>query len=196
MKMARAYQMTARAESAERTAASILSATKELFATKAVADITLADIAARAGVTVQTVLRRFGDKDSLFAAAIAHFTAEVDARRGRVKPDDPDEILAVLCAHYEDYGPMTIKLLAEELTTSAARDAVSAGRRYHRSWCETVFAGTLARVSGTQRDRRLAQLMAICDLRTWEMLRITANLSHEQVEVALREMLAPLVAKG
>lgn len=196
MKVVRSYQMTARAESAERTANAILGATKELFTTKAVADITLADIAARAGVTTQTVLRRFGDKDSLFAAAITHFTAEVDARRGRVKPDDPEDIAAVLCAHYEDYGPMAIKLLAEELTTPAARDVTSAGRRYHRSWCETVFAGTLARVSGSERDRRLAQLMAICDLRTWETLRVTANLSREQVEQALRELLVPLMTKG
>jgi AcrR family transcriptional regulator len=191
----RSYQMTSRAESAERTAREILCATRELFTTKAVADITLADIAALAGVTVQTVLRRFGDKDSLFAAAITHFTAEVEAGRGQAMPDDPDDIAAVLCAHYEDYGPMTVKLLAEELTTPAARDAVTVGRRYHRAWCETVFAGTLARVSGTEHGRRLAQLMAICDLRTWEMLRITADLSCEQVELALREMLVPLMTK-
>jgi AcrR family transcriptional regulator len=31
------------------------------------AQITLADVAERAGVTVQTVIRRFGDKEALFA---------------------------------------------------------------------------------------------------------------------------------
>jgi AcrR family transcriptional regulator len=187
--------MTARAQSAERTATAILNATKELFTTEAIAGITLADIAARAGVTVQTVLRRFGDKDSLFAAAIAHFAEEVAARRGQAKPDDVDDITAVLCAHYDDYGPMMLKLLAEELTTPAARDAVSAGRRYHHAWTQTAFVGTLARVSGIERDRKLAQLMAICDLRTWEMLRITANLNQAEALLALREMLIPLTAK-
>lgn len=196
MKYARPYRMTARAESAERTAAAILDATKDLFTAQAVADITLADIAARAGVTTQTVLRRFGDKDALFAAAIAHFTAEVDGQRGRVEPDDLNGIVTALYAHYEDYGPMTLKLLSEEFSTPAARDAVAAGRRYHRSWCSTVFAGTLARFAGIDNDRRLAQLMAVCDLRTWEMLRLTAGLSRRQAELALREMLTPLTAKG
>jgi AcrR family transcriptional regulator len=196
MKMVREYRMTSRADSATATAASILGATKDLFATEPVADITLADIAARAGVTVQTVLRRFGDKNSLFAAAIEHFAGEVAAQRGHIESDDLDDIVAKLCAHYDEYGPMTLKLLAEELTTPAARDVVAVGRTYHRSWCEAAFAGTLARTSATNRDRRLAQLMAICDLRTWEMLSINAGLSRAQVRQAMHELLTPLVTKG
>jgi AcrR family transcriptional regulator len=39
-----------------------------LFEDRAIADIALADIAARSGVTAETVLRRFGDKDAVFAA--------------------------------------------------------------------------------------------------------------------------------
>jgi len=49
--------------------------------------ITLADVADRAGVTVQTVLRRFGDKDSLFATAVARFFEEVRAQRGQAVPN-------------------------------------------------------------------------------------------------------------
>lgn len=52
-----------------RRSAAILNAGWEvLFEDKAIADINLADIAARSGVTTETVLRRFGDKDAVFAA--------------------------------------------------------------------------------------------------------------------------------
>ncbi|HZQ31954.1 MAG TPA: hypothetical protein VFB19_09480 [Mycobacterium sp.] len=44
-------------------------------------------MADRAGVTVQTVLRRFGDKDSLFATAVARFFEEVRAQRGQAVPN-------------------------------------------------------------------------------------------------------------
>jgi AcrR family transcriptional regulator len=63
--------MTARAVTTARTATAILEATWELFEDKPFAEITLADIAARSGVTTQTVLRRFGDKDAVFAAMFA-----------------------------------------------------------------------------------------------------------------------------
>jgi aerobic-type carbon monoxide dehydrogenase small subunit (CoxS/CutS family) len=58
----RPYRMTARAASAAQTATAILDASWELFEENVIADITLADIAARSGVTTQTVLRRFATR--------------------------------------------------------------------------------------------------------------------------------------
>jgi len=69
----RPYRMTARAVSTARTATAILQAAWELFADRPFAEITLADIADRSGVRTQTVLRRFGDKDAVFAAMFAAF---------------------------------------------------------------------------------------------------------------------------
>ena len=63
-------------------------------------------------------------------------------------------------------------MLAEELTTPAIQPALAFGRRYHRRWCDTVFAATLEPLAGADKDRRRAQLIAICDVRTWEVLRI------------------------
>jgi len=54
-----------------------------LFEDKAIADITLADIAAGSGVTMQTVLRRFGDKDAVFAAMFDKLATDAVGRRGR-----------------------------------------------------------------------------------------------------------------
>jgi AcrR family transcriptional regulator len=195
MNATRPYRMTARAVSAARTAAAVLDATWELFEDKAILDITLADIAARSGVTTQTVLRRFGDKDAVFAAMFATFGTDIVERRGRARANALDDIVANLVENYEISGRLMLKMLAEEATTPAVRDFLAAGRKYHREWCMTVFSGSLTDLPRTDRDRRLAQLVAICDLRTWEILRIASGLSRQATELALSEMLAPLVKK-
>jgi AcrR family transcriptional regulator len=105
MNMPRPYRMTNRAVAAAQTADNILDATKDLITEKQFGDVTLADIAARSGVTVQTVLRRFGDKDSVFAAAVAHFADEVHKQRGDAVPNNVADIVANLVQHYEDWGP-------------------------------------------------------------------------------------------
>jgi AcrR family transcriptional regulator len=192
MKSGRGYRMTRRAIMAAQTADDILRATKELLMVKPVADITLADIASSSGVTVQTVLRRYGDKESLFAAGVTHFAQEVRSQRGRAVPNTIDSLVANLDEHYEDWGPLMLKLRAEQAGVAAIRDAVATGKQYHRGWCETVFSDTLAAVPERDRVRRLAELIAICDLGTWELLRLDSGLGRNEYRKALCEMLKPL----
>ncbi|WP_101949127.1 TetR/AcrR family transcriptional regulator [Mycobacterium sp. 3519A] len=189
----RPYRMTARAVSTARTATAILQAAWELFADRPFAEITLADIADRSGVRTQTVLRRFGDKDAVFAAMFAELGTEVVERRGRVRPNVLDDVVAKLVDNYELSGRLTLKMLAEEATTPAVRDVLAAGRTGHRKWCEQAFSDTLAGLPRAERNRRLAQLVAICDVHTWEVLRVNSGLSKRATKVALIEMLAPLV---
>jgi AcrR family transcriptional regulator len=187
--------MTTRAAAAAETAEKILDATKHLFAENVIAEITLADIAERSGVTVQTILRRFGDKDTVFAEAISRLGTEILNHRGRAISNNLDDLLANLVEHYETHGRLVLKMLAEELTTPAVQPALASGRRYHRRWCETVFAATLESLTGADKDRRRGQLVAICDVGTWEVLRIRMGLSRHETRAALREMLQPLIKK-
>jgi AcrR family transcriptional regulator len=196
MTVSRSYTMKARAASAAITAERIVEAAKELLMNKVIAEITLADIAARAGVTVQTILRRFGDKDAVFAAAVARFFGQVRAHRGQAVPGALDNLVANLVEHYEQWGRLMLKMVAEETTTPAIHNVVQEGKAYHRRWCETVFADTLTSLRQAERGRRLAELIAICDLRTWEVLRITSGLSPDQTQLALHEMLTPFTTKG
>lgn len=188
--------MTARAAAAAETADKILAATKQLFTENTIAEITLADIAERSGVTVQTILRRFGDKDTVFAEAIFRLGDEILTQRGRAKPNDLDDLLANLVEHYETHGRLVLKMLGEESSTPAIQQVLVSGRDYHRRWCERVFAATLQPLTGSDRTRRRAQLIAICDVWTWQVLRIRLGLSRHQTQVALREMLEPLTRKG
>jgi len=185
--------MTLRSAAAERTVDKIVEATRYLFAERAIAEITLADIAERSGVTVQTILRRFGDKSAVFAETITRFSVEVMAQRDQAVANDLDDLVRNLCEHYEMHGRFMVKVLGEEASTPSLGAALDIGRDYHRRWCETGFGATLARLRGAERGRRLAQLIAICDLRTWEVLRLRCGLSRTQTQLAVREMLQPLM---
>ena len=77
---ARPYVQSRRAEAAADTASRILDATAELFLECGDAP-TLEAIAQRADVAVQTILRRFGSKEGLQAAAFTAFRQRVVDQR-------------------------------------------------------------------------------------------------------------------
>ena len=156
--------MTTRAATAAETADKILAATKQLFTENTFAEITLAAIAQRSGVTVQTILRRFGDKDTVFAEAISRLGDQILAQRGQAKPNDLDDLLANLVEHYETHGRLVLKMLGEESSTPAIQQVLVSGREYHRRWCERVFAATLAPLTGAERivDARSSSRSATC----------------------------------
>jgi AcrR family transcriptional regulator len=81
MKMTRTYTMKARAEATASTRSRILDAVIALSEERLSLEIVLADVAARAGVSVQTVLRHFGSRNELFEHAQARQVAQVRAER-------------------------------------------------------------------------------------------------------------------
>ena len=95
--------------------------------------------------------------------------------------------------HYELQGRNVLRLLAEEHSSPTLAHYVEEGRELHREWCRTVFAPALKPLSGVARERRLAQLVAVCDVYTWKLLRLDSGLSRRQTQIALHELLGPLV---
>ena len=185
--------MVARAESAAATGERILDAAVALFWERPRDQIRLDDVAQRAGVTVQTVIRRFGGADALFEAAVERETQRVRRQRAQAPADDPAGAVRVLLDHYEELGDRVLKLLAEEERVPGVREITNRGRTSHREWCAEVFAPALDGRVGVERRRRLAQLVAICDVYTWKLLRRDAGLSRRQTELALVELLEPLL---
>jgi AcrR family transcriptional regulator len=188
----REYRMGARAEAARITGERIIDALVSLYLTQPLEQIRLADVAERAGVTVQTVIRRFGNKAGLVAAAVQRVSQHVARQRGQVAPGDLPGAVSNLLDHYEQLGDLALKQLADETSVPEIGSLADLGRELHRRWCATVFAPVLERLTGAERRRRLAQLVAICDVYTWKLLRRDAGLSRAQTELALIEMLAPL----
>jgi AcrR family transcriptional regulator len=191
----RSYRMTQRAEAANATAERILDAVTELFWERPTDQVVLRDVAERAGVTVQTVLRRYGGKEALLAAAADRAMSRTEADRA-VSPGDVDTAIEVLLDHYEQVGIRVLRLLAEEQSQSSPTLAGLAerGRGLHRDWCRSVFAEVLGSLTGVARRRRLAQLVAVCDVYTWKLLRLDSGLSRQQTQIALHELLGPLLA--
>jgi AcrR family transcriptional regulator len=184
--------MGARAEAARLTGERIIDALVSLYLEQPLDQIRLADVAERAGVTVQTVIRRFESKTGLLVAAVQHVGEHISTQRGAAVAGDLAGAVANLLDHYEEIGDLSLKLLAEEPALPGIGSITEDGRRHHREWCAAVFAPTVDGLTGVARRRRLAQFVAICDVYTWKLLRRDAGLSRAQTELALIEMLSPL----
>ncbi|HKF76980.1 MAG TPA: helix-turn-helix domain-containing protein [Candidatus Dormibacteraeota bacterium] len=189
----RPYRMLARAEAAAATAERILDVAIELFWERPTDQISLDEVARRASVSVQTVIRRFGGRDGLFAAASEREAGRIRRQRDEAPAGDVAAAVQVLVEHYETMGDSVLRLLAEEDRVRGLRVIADQGRAFHRAWCERVFAPALSGLDCPDRERRLAQLVAVCDVYTWKLLRRQAGLSRGQTELALVELLEPLL---
>lgn len=192
----RPYRMQARAKAAAETGRRILRAAIDLGPEILSDQATLDDVAERAGVTVQTVLRRFGSKEGLIVATGEEVQGQVAAQRGEAPVGDISGAVSNLVEHYEEWGDNTLRLLAQEERYPAIRPYADAGRAGHREWVERVFAPFLAKRTGQERERLVVELVAVCDLYVWKVLRRDQGLGREQTEIALVEMVTALVQKG
>ena len=180
----RPYRMRARAQAAEATAQAIIAAARVLFAERPYDQVSLPAIAERSGVTVQTVLRRFGSKEELFAAAAEERSGQIRADREAASPGD----VMHLVAHYDRWGDEQAYLLAQEARVPAILAITDAGRRYHRDWVTSAYGPALAKLPQAIRRRKLAQLTAVTDLATWRLLRRELGLGRDQTAAAIREL--------
>jgi AcrR family transcriptional regulator len=185
----RRYTMTARADAARETGERIHAAALALFSTRYYDDVTLDAIASEADVTMQTVIRRFGSKDGLARALITPVTSQVSAQRGEAPVGDIDGTAANLVEHYERMGDLAMLLLRQEERVPGYAEATAVGKQFHSDWVRSVFAPWLDADTGVERERLHAQLVAVCDVYTWYLLRRQQGLSRRQTELALTELL-------
>ena len=185
--------MQARAAAVEEATERILDAAEELFWENPARPVGLTAVAERARVSVHSVIRRFGGQEGVIEAAVARSARRITEQRGDAAPGDLQGTVEVLVAHYEQLGDRDLAMLAAEQALPAVRAMADVGRRLHVQWCERMFGDALAVRRGADRRRLLAQLVAICDVYTWMLLRRQRRLSRSETERALAEMLAPLV---
>jgi AcrR family transcriptional regulator len=188
----RPYRMRARAEAAEQTRQRVLQAFVELSMERWLDQISLEDVATRAGVSLQTVFRRFGSKDGLLAAVGEEEGPRVEAQRAQAPVGDVAGEISTLFDHYEEMGDLVLRLLAQEERYPPIRAQTDRGRMLHREWVSRTFAPLLAGTAGAERERLQAQLIAITDVYVWKLLRRDLKLERPQAELALREMIAGL----
>ena len=190
----RPYRMQARAEAAHETGRRILEVVTELFMERWLDQFSLEDVATRAGVTVQTVLRRFGSKEGLIAAAGAELERHVAQQRGAAPIGDVDGAVRNLFDHYEEMGDLALRSLAQEGMHRSIRALTDAGRRLHQEWVERTFAPLLTGAPDAERERMRAQLITVTDVYVWKLLRRDLGLDRDEAELALRELIGGLRA--
>jgi AcrR family transcriptional regulator len=188
----RKYRMRARARSTEATREAILDATSVAFEELLFDEITLAAIAERAGVSVQTVLRHFESREKLFVASYIRTAEEMGEDRGPLPSGELKEIVGNLVDHYERFGNGILRMLAQETREPALKNLADLGRIYHLQWCRQAFAPSLGKLRGAKQERRLAQFVTCTDIYVWKLLRLDRGLTEPETKLAMLELLESL----
>lgn len=189
----RQYRMRARARSTEATREAILDAVEVAFEELFYDEITLAAIAERAGVSTQTVIRHFQNKEGLFSASYLHTAEKMGADRGPLPVGSPEAIVGDLVDHYERFGDRILRMLAQEEREPTLKNLADLGRLYHLHWCRQAFAPALEGLRGKTHERRLAQFVTGTDIYVWKLLRRDRALSKPQTKLAMLELIEPLM---
>jgi AcrR family transcriptional regulator len=186
------YRQSARAASTRATRAAILDAVDELFLPAPGRRISLEDVAALSGTTVQTVLRHFGTKSGLIGAAAARGLARTQAGRDAVPAGDLRAVSRYLGQHYEEVGRVILRIVAAEDEDSDVGLIARDGREMHSAWVQRVLAPLIEAVPPSGRERRLATLVAVTDLLAWKVLRLEQGLSQRDYVRSVHELLEGL----
>jgi AcrR family transcriptional regulator len=120
---ARTYTSPLRAEQAEQTTARIVQAAVDLLSEGDASDLSMADVAERAGVSVRTVYRSFANKDELLDGVIDWINVHLSQTVG-VRPETR-----------QDYETTTAEVIAEVFRIEPlyrALFATAAGRASHQ----------------------------------------------------------------
>jgi AcrR family transcriptional regulator len=191
--MKRPYVMRARAATAAATRQRILEAAVAELADRRVSDVRLEDIAARAEVTVQTVLRVFGSRDRLVEEAWDATRDRILEQRGTAAPGDIPGTVAALFDHYEQMGDFVIRNLAEEGELPQMQGWLERGRKAHRRSMQRQFAPWLKTRSATEQTALLDCLVAVCDVYVWKLLRRDLARTRSAAEARVRQMVSAIL---
>ena len=168
----RVYRQERRAQQADANTARIVEACVALIkGARRVADVALDDIARQSGVTVRTILRRFGSRNGVLDAAFGLLRTEFQALRRPSAAGDVDAAIASLLRQYERIGDLNIRALEQEHQLALLHRTLEYARRYHREWLREMFAPQLSHLAPTEQDRRMTALYAATDIYLWKLLR-------------------------
>jgi AcrR family transcriptional regulator len=189
----RPYRMRARAEAAAETGRRILRAVLDLHTERFHDQITLEAVAERAGVTVQTVLRRYGSRDGLISAAADYAEAEVLQQRGAAPIGDITGAVENLFDHYEEWGASGLRLLAQEERVPQLRAIADRGRAHHYAWVDRTFEPYLA---GPTKRLLRAKLITLTDVYVWKLVRLDLGLDRQEAASVLGDMIRAVLGEG
>jgi AcrR family transcriptional regulator len=188
--------MGARAVAARKTERSILTAMAEIWRERSLDAITLEEVAERAGVSVRTVIRRFGSRDGLIAATMEREGSRIIDERGRARAGDVEGALVILLRHYERDGVAVLRTLSLEDRHEAAGAIVARGRSEHRAWCARVFSPYLPAAGSDAYRVGLDAFVAATDLYLWKLFRLDLGRSPDETRQVFHTLLEGLLLRS
>ena len=188
----RVYRQSARAAAAEATGERILDAFAERLRERWFDEIRLEDVARDAGVTTQTVIRRFGSKEGLLDAMHERLGAEIRNRRS-VEPGDARGAVRSIVKDYEQTGELILRTLAQEDRYPAIRAMTDIGRAMHREWMARAFGPWLEPLDADDRRRATDALVVAGDLYVWKLVRRDMQRPIAEYQAVVEKMCAAAV---
>lgn len=183
--------MRSRAVTAAATTERIREVATGLFTELSYDEVSLEAVAQQAGVSLPTVLRKFGSKDALFAeCARAASAREREART--VTPGDMRGAVRVLASRYEQIMPTWKRLLDLEGRFPAVAQVLAEARGGHHAWLAAVFESSLSKRRGKARARQLAALFGATEIYVWWTWRAHLGLDVREAEQTMLESLETL----
>lgn len=189
----RPYRMTARAEAVQATREAICAAAIELWLDVPYDELTLDDIAGRAGTTRQTVLRHFGSKEGLALAAAEWYSPRIEAAT-EVEPGDIAAAVSAIVLQYEAMGDANVRLLEIEDRVAEVHELLERARSGHRAWVEQSFAPFVERVDRSEREHLVDALYAATEVTVWKLLRRDFGRSVDATEAVLDTLVRGVLA--
>jgi AcrR family transcriptional regulator len=118
--------------------------------------VAFSSVARATGLAAPTLVQRYGSRDGMVRAALAHAWDELDARTSEIAADCPmsakgaAQLLKLLGG--TDASPVDLGLLAADVRDPALRDRAL-------SWRETVESSLAARLGGGAKGRTAAAIL-------------------------------------
>ena len=185
MKTQKRYSMELRAAAAEATGERILAAAGEAFLERWYDDVTIAEVAKRAGVSGQTVINHFGGKEQLAAAAHARIGEQITSLRYTPEPGDVQGLMEALVEDYEHTGDAVVRLLALEEKVPSLQPVLALGRESHRRWVGEMFGA----------PELVPELVVATDVYSWKLLRRDQGLSRDETFASILKIVEALLER-
>jgi AcrR family transcriptional regulator len=182
----------ARAQAQDDRRQRILDAAYEAFSARRYDDVTLADLAGRAGTSERTVYRLFGTKKRLLSLWLSEGAPGMATWPDPAVLPDTHAFVHELVLFYEEHGVAILNMLSQEASVPALRRLLDPWRVRHEKGIERALGHLLRGSRGEARKRRHLQLVTICDVQMWNLLRHGKRLPRADVERVLTEMLAAI----
>jgi AcrR family transcriptional regulator len=192
----RPYKKVARAQAQQRTRDALLDVADEELYDGQWQKTSLEKLAARAGVTKQTLLRHFDSKDGLLLHALMRGYWQVRDQRWSAPAGNIEGTVENLLDHYEEWGRRSLRIGAwlEEGNALLAKLSQLA-RQVHYDWVEHAFSPWLAPLEEETRRRRRDALIALCDVHTWWLLSHDLGLERAAIRATLTQAIAGVLGE-